>query len=50
VSLSTALVLAVAYGRIIEAAIIGVILLPSLALLALWLVAWRRGQLEDSEE
>jgi hypothetical protein len=46
VALSTALGLAAATGRVVEAAIIGVILLPPLALIGLWLVAWRRDQLE----
>jgi len=46
VSLATALALAVTSGRVIEAVIIGVILLPPLALIGLWLVAWRRDQLE----
>jgi hypothetical protein len=49
VSLSTGLALAVAYGRTGDAIIVAVILLPSLALIALWVVAWRRGQLDDSK-
>jgi choline-glycine betaine transporter len=49
VSLGTALGLAVASGRVIEAVIIGVILVPPLALIAVWAVAWRRDQLDDAE-
>jgi hypothetical protein len=49
VALATALGLAAASGRIIEAVIVGVLLLPPLALIALWLVAWRRGQLDANE-
>jgi hypothetical protein len=49
VSLATAVALAAAYGRIIEAIIIGVILGPPLALIALWAIAWRRDQLDDAE-
>jgi hypothetical protein len=46
VALATAPGLAVASDRVIEAAIIGVLLLPPLAFLSLWIVAWRRGQLD----
>jgi hypothetical protein len=46
VALSAALGLAAATGRVVEAAVIGVILLPPLALIGLWLVAWRRDRLE----
>jgi hypothetical protein len=49
VSLSAALALAVADGRTGDAIIVGVILLPPLALIALWAAAWRRGQLDDSK-
>jgi len=33
-------------GRVIEAIIVGVLLIPSIALVGLWLVAWQRDQLE----
>ena len=45
--LAAALALSAAVGRVIEAIIIGVVLLPSLALVGLWFVAWRRDQLAD---
>jgi hypothetical protein len=43
--LTTALVISVTAGRVIEAIIIAALLLPSLALLVVWIIAWRRGQL-----
>jgi hypothetical protein len=42
--LGGALALAVAAGRVIEAIIVGALLLPSLALLVLWFVVRRHDQ------
>jgi hypothetical protein len=47
VLLAVALTISAAAGRVIEAIIIGVLLLPSFALVALWFIAWRRDQLAD---
>jgi ABC-type Fe3+-siderophore transport system permease subunit len=44
-ALTTALVISATGGRIIEAIIIAALLLPSLAFLVVWIIAWRRGQL-----
>jgi choline-glycine betaine transporter len=41
--LITALSIAVSSGRTIEAVIVGVLAVPTLAFLGLWLVAWKRG-------
>jgi hypothetical protein len=49
--LSTVMLLAVAVavaataGRIIEAIVIAILLVPVLAFLVLWVIAWKRGQL-----
>jgi hypothetical protein len=43
----TASVLALRAGRIIEAVIVAVLAVPSLVLLALWLLAWKRGLVND---
>jgi hypothetical protein len=45
--LSVALVISVAAGRIIEAIIIGLLLLASLALVVLSFIAWRGDRLRD---
>jgi hypothetical protein len=44
-ALTTALVISATAGRIIEAIILAALLLPSLAFLVVWIIAWRRGQL-----
>jgi hypothetical protein len=43
VLLITALSIAVSSGRTIEAVIIGVFVVPTLAFLGLWSFAWKRG-------
>jgi hypothetical protein len=45
--LAAALAISAAAGRVIEAIIIGVLLLPSLVLVGLWFIAWRRNRLAD---
>jgi hypothetical protein len=45
--LALALAISIAAGRVIEAAIIAVLLLPALALVGLWVVAWRRDELAN---
>jgi hypothetical protein len=45
--LAAALGISAAAGRVIDAIIISVLLLPPLALLGLWFIAWRRDQLAD---
>jgi choline-glycine betaine transporter len=45
--LAGALALSVAAGRTVDSIIIGVLLVPSLAFLVVWLIAWRRGPPEE---
>jgi len=45
--LVAAFAIAVNAGRTIEAAIIGVLTIPAIILLVLYVVAWRRGLLDD---
>jgi hypothetical protein len=47
--LTAALAIAASAGRVIESIIIAILLVPTLAFLVLWIVAWRRGQLSGSE-
>jgi hypothetical protein len=47
VLLVAAFAIAVKAGRTIEAAIIGVLTVPAIVLLVLYVVAWRRGLLDD---
>jgi hypothetical protein len=47
VSLTFAFGIAAAAGRVIEAIVIGILLLPSLAFVAVWVYAWRRDRLAD---
>jgi hypothetical protein len=42
--LTAALVISAIAGRVIESIIIAILLLPALAFLVLWIVAWRNGQ------
>jgi len=49
VLLITAFAIALRAGRTIETVIVGILTIPTLALVALWLAAWRRGWLEDGE-
>ena len=45
VSLAIAFGIAATTGRVIEAVIIGVLLLPSLAFVTIWVYAWQKDQL-----
>ena len=47
VALTVALAISAAAARLVESIIIAVLLVPSLAFLVIWLVAWRRGLLTD---
>jgi hypothetical protein len=47
--LTAALVISATAGRVIESIIIAILLLPTFAFLVLWIVAWRRGQLDARE-
>lgn len=46
--LAAALAIAVTAGRVIDGVIVGALLVPALGLLALWVVARRRGQLDGN--
>lgn len=47
--LTAALAISATAGRVIESIIIAILLLPTFAFLVLWIVAWRRGQLDGGE-
>jgi hypothetical protein len=49
VLLTAAFAISVTAGRVIESIIIAILLLPTFAFLVLWIVAWRRGQLDARE-
>ena len=49
VLLITAFAIALRVGHTIEAVIVGIVTIPTLALIVLWLVGRRRGWLEDGE-
>jgi hypothetical protein len=48
--LSVALATAAAAGRIIDAIIVAILLVAPLSFLVLWVIAWRRGQLDSGTD